>query len=31
MSFRSIIVFLVVALVGYYVGANYKMNVPLLG
>jgi len=31
MGLRNILVFVVVLVVGYYVGANMKLNLPVLG
>lgn len=31
MEFRHWIVLIIVLVAGYYIGANYKMNMPLLG
>jgi len=31
MGLRNILVFVVVLVVGYYVGANMKLNLPVIG
>lgn len=31
MEFRGFLVFALVAVVAYYVGANYKLGIPYLG